>query len=561
MSSENTSRSRAPGRWALAAGAALTALLLALSFPPAGIAFLAWVGIVPLLLVLGRANGKRSWLTLGLAGWAFGIAGFFWARHVTVGGMILLGFYLSLYFLLFCAIVRWLSCRRRMPLAFSVPLAWVSLEVARGLLLTGLPMLLLAHTQYKMLRVVQIADLAGTAGVTFWIAAVNGLLADIVLHLRQPRPRSGWRRVLPAAVFVLVISTFALWYGSYRLNTIVTTNGPSIALIQCNIPQEVKNHSVSEEDIFFRHVKRTRGAQAGTPPDLVIWPETMTPWGMFGLKYEARIRELDAVDKLADAEYYRQRLRGTAAWRAMLRKLQERSSLLIGAGTVTMEDGRLLRRNSALLLPEKARGERTRYETLTRYDKIHLVPFGEYVPLKPLIGWVVGPFIPYKDGLTPGESRTLFDIDGSRFAVLICFEDMFPRLVAEFARGESKPDFIVNITNEGWFKDGAEVDLHLAVAVFRAIECRAGFVRSANTGISAFVSPTGRIVSTLTVGGRDREVAGVLRGHAMSTDARSPYLTVGESFGWLCVAACGLSLAAAAWPGAKLLLLRRRAGR
>jgi apolipoprotein N-acyltransferase len=173
---------------------------------------------------------------------------------------------------------------------------------------------------------------------------------------------------------------------------------------------------------------------------------------------------------------------------------------------------------------------------------------------------MVGPFIPFEDGLTPGEERTLFEVGGSHFAVLICFEDMFPRLVADFARGEQKLDFIVNITNEGWFKDGSELDLHLAGAVFRAIECRAGFVRAANTGISAFVSPTGRITSTLTVDGRDREVAGVLHGRSLSTDTRSPYLAVGESFAWLCVAGCGLSLAAAAWPGAKLLLLRRRAG-
>jgi apolipoprotein N-acyltransferase len=177
------------------------------------------------------------------------------------------------------------------------------------------------------------------------------------------------------------------------------------------------------------------------------------------------------------------------------------------------------------------------------------VPFGEYVPLKPLIGWIVGPFIPFEDGLTPGTSRTVFTIDGWRFATVICFEDMFPRLTASFERGDTKLDFIVNITNEGWFKDGAELDHHLAIAVFRAVECRAGFARAANTGISAFISPTGRVLSALTVDGRDREVAGVLRGRATSTDTRSPYLVVGELFAWLCVAACSLCMLAAALPG------------
>ena len=558
MSLENTTRNSPRGRVVLAAAAALTALLLALSFPPAGLAFLAWFALVPVLLVLGRADGKLTWIILCLAGWAFGIAGFFWVRHVTALGMILLGFYLSLYFLLFCSAVRWLSFRRRMPLAFSVPLVWVSLEVVRGLLLTGLPMLFLAHTQYKILSVIQIADLTGTAGVTFWIAAVNGLAADVVLHIRRPPPRTGRRRVLAAGIFVLMISTFALGYGLFRLGMIVTNEGPSIALIQANIPQDVKNRLTEENvaDIFLKHVRMTNEAQSGDPPDLVIWPETMTPYGLFDHEYEGHIRayleRLAAKGQLADGKYEIEHLRKTSRWRAMLQERQQLSSLLIGSGSLTVGDGRILTHNSVRLFPHKGRG------ATARYDKIHLVPFGEYIPLKPLIGWIVGPFIPFKDGLTPGTSRTVFGIDGSRFAVMICFEDMFPRLVAGFARGGRQPDFIVNITNEGWFKDGAELDQHLAVAVFRAVECRAGFVRSANTGISAFISPTGRIVSTLTVGGRDREVAGVLRGRAVSTDTRSPYLALGESLGWLCVAVCGLCLSVAAWPGVKLLVCRGR---
>ena len=549
MSSETITENSSRGRLVLAAGSALTALLLALSFPPAAWALLAWIALVPLLLALHRPNGKRAWLILLPAGWAFGIAGFFWVRHVTVLGMLLLGLYIALYFLVFCVVVRWLSLRKGVPLTFAVPLVWTSLEVARGLLLTGLPMVFLAHTQYRALTVIQIADLTGAAGVTFWIAAVNGLLADMVLHFGRRAPRRGGGRVLTAAAFVLVISAFAQWYGLHRLNTIVTKQGPSIALVQGNIPQSVKNRLTEEHvaDIFLRHMTMTKEAQSGTPPDLVIWPETMTPYGLFDFDYEERcrahLRHLAAKGELAQGKDMIQRLQNTPGWRSMLYERQQHSSLLVGSGSYTIAGDRVLNQNSVRFLPRKGRGP------TARYDKMHLVPFGEYVPLKPLIGWIVGPFIPFEDGLTPGASRTVFTIDGWRFATVICFEDLFPRLTAGFARDGPKLDFIVNITNEGWFKDGAELDHHLAIAAFRAVECRAGFARAANTGISAFISPTGRILSALTVDGRDREVAGVLRGRATSTDTRSPYLVVGELFAWLCVAACSLCMLAAAAPG------------
>ena len=524
----------------VAGASALTALMLLVAFPPLELAVFAWCGLVPLLLALRAARGKLAWLLICLAGWAFGIGGFFWARHVTVLGMVLLGFYISLYFLVFCVAVRWLSFRKGMPLAFAAALVWTSLEVIRGVLLSGLPMLFLAHTQYKALPVIQIADLTGAAGVTFWIAAVNGLLADAICYFRQGAPRRGSSRVLAAAGFVLVVSAFAQWYGSFRLNTIVTRRGPSIAVIQGNIPQDVKNRLTEEDvaNIFEKHLAMTDEARAGRAPRLVIWPETMTPWGLFDLDYEDAVRQalpgLRKEGRLEAARYYARRLRNTPRWRAMLYERQQHSALLIGSGSYSLGGEKLLRYNSVRFLPRGGRGP------AGRYDKIHLVPFGEYVPLKSLIGWLVGPLIPFEEGMTAGTERTLFEIDGWRFAPTICFEDMFPRLTADFGRGKEKMDFIVNVTNEGWFKDGTELDQHLAVAVFRAVECRAGFVRAANTGISAFISPTGRILSRLIIDGRDREVAGVLEGHATTADLRSPYLELGELFGWSCVGAWAL---------------------
>jgi apolipoprotein N-acyltransferase len=179
---------------------------------------------------------------------------------------------------------------------------------------------------------------------------------------------------------------------------------------------------------------------------------------------------------------------------------------------------------------------------------MHLVPFGEYIPLKSLLAPVLGPVIPYEYGVAPGDRPLSYEIAGWKFAPTICYEDVFPELVASFARRGGGFDCIVNVTNEGWYKDGSELDQHLAIAAFRAVECRAGLIRAANTGISAFVSPTGRIVSKLIVDGRDREIAGVLHGRVLTAAGRSPYFAVGEFFGKLCTVAwvccvAGLALA------------------
>jgi len=524
----------------IVAGSAATVALLALSFAPAEISFLAWFALVPVLVVLGRHPGRLGLVVLWLAGMAFGAVGFFWLRHVTWLGTVLLAFYLSVYFFLFCVSVRWMSFRRGIPLALAAPLAWTALEYLRGTLMTGFPWLFLAHSQYRALPVIQIADLTGAAGVTFWIAAVNGAVADVACWLLRSQPAVKRSRVAAAGAVVALITVAALAYGWHRLNTLVVREGPRIALVQGNIPQDVKNRLSDDDisDMFFAHVRLTEKAQASSPPpDLVIWPETMAP------PYA-----LDDWNNRPDNE-----------WLDVLARLQRRSDLVVGASACPDINERKVY-NSVFFLPRGGRGG-TR-----RFDKIHLVPFGEYVPLKWLIGWIVGPMVPYREGLHAGSRHVLFETRGWRFAPTICFEDGFPELVADFARGEDKMDFIVNVTNEGWFRDGTELDQHLAIAVFRAVECRAGFIRAANTGISAFISPTGRIVSKLTVsskgaGRRDREVAGVLHGVAMTADGRSPYLAVGELFGTVCAAGWFFCMILPVVAGIRRRLRRRAEGR
>lgn len=560
----------------LAAGAALTVLLLSLSFPRAEIDLLVWCALVPLLVVLARPPGRLGWLILWVAGQAFGTIGFLWIRHVTWVGTFALGFYISLYFVVFCGSVRRLSYRWRLPLALSAPLAWTALEYIRGVFLGGLPWLFLAHTQYRQLSIIQIADVTGAPGVTFWIVAVNGALADaLALFLRKYAPIGGNKQpsfarervVLAGVLFVLTFSVIAQAYGSFRLNTTVVVNGPRIAVVQGNIPQEIKNLMVSEDTdtrlarlnaIFETHVELTRSAQSFTPaPQLVIWPETMAPHGLFDRDYENLCRQFVATIEQREqfgrwnsseekrripreASNVRRELEYYDNWRRLIRELQTRSDLLIGAGRYSVRQHgqgyEIGHYNSVYYF---RRGDSS---VSGRYDKIHLVPFGEYVPLRGLTGWLVHRVVPGMQDLEAGLEQTLFQVAGWRFAPTICFEDAFPELVADFGRGRERMDFIVNVTNEGWFKDGAELDEHLAIGVFRAVECRVGLVRAANTGISAFIAPTGRVISKLVVNGRDREVRGVLHGVATTAKHDSPYLCVGETFGKVCFVVWTLSI-------------------
>lgn len=501
----------------------LTAALLALALPPSKTAFVAWFALVPLLAVLGRSKGRAAWIILLTGGWAWGIASVFWLRHVTWLGTIFLGLYFGAYFLTFFLAVRWATFKKGIPLIITAPVLWTALEHFRGFFLTGMPMGYLAHTQYQALPVIQIADIFGATAVTFWIVAVNAALAELVRMLLDIRPRVPAKRVAVSLAAVALISAASLGYGYFRLKSIVVEHGPVIAVVQGNIEQDIKNRYTQQSilDIMLKHVDLTAKAQsAERKPALVIWPETMAPPYVF--------------DKVIKSEYFGE-LAGPTA-RALIPHAAA-SDLLISA--VSAEGGHF---NSTFYIKK---GD---WRNRDRYDKIHLVPFGEYVPLKPVLGLIVKHFVPLPD-LFPGKEMKLFEVEGWSFAPTICYEDTFPSLVAQFSRGYRRADFIVNITNEGWFKDGAELDQHLAIGVFRAVENRAGFIRCANTGISAFIEPTGKISAKLEVAGSDREVAGYLTEQATRTKTVPPYHKVGETFAWLSLAA---ALAILGWAAIKL---------
>jgi len=247
----------------------------------------------------------------------------------------------------------------------------------------------------------------------------------------------------------------------------------TISLIQANIPQEQK-WDPQYSDAIVKTFSSLSEKAAADNPDLIIWPETSVPGYLLDetklyLKITNLAKELKA-------------------------------SLLVGSPREDYEHKKFY--NTAFLFHPDG-------QLLLFHDKLHLVPFGEYVPYKNLFSFLENTAIA---DFSAGERQTIFEINRDtgrtvRFGVLICFEDVFPGLVRSFHRKGA--DFFVTITNEAWFKNSSEPLQHTAISVLRAIENRCWFLRCANTGISCFIDPHGRIRQKIKQGDRDIFVQGI----------------------------------------------------
>jgi len=435
----------------------LSAFLLILSFPDADISFLAWVGFVPLFFAVKNKPRIKAFLLAYLTGLIFWAGTIYWLVHVTLPGTILLVLYLALYFGFFGAIITKTFLKPTYYHPFVIPTVWVILEYIRSYLFTGFPWALLGYSQYRNLAVIQVADFTGVWGVSFLVVIANVAAKELITYRLKV---SGYRyRAKQFFIVFLAGLIFVLSYGFFRLSEKRDGLGLKVCVVQGNIPQELKWASGSEGFILNRYALLTEEA-ARTKPDLIVWPEASSP------------AILGYDDALFENIF------------TLSRKIK--IPLLIGA--VVNDNGRYF--NSALLIGRKA-------TIVSRYDKLHLVPFGEYIPLKK--------FLPFLQVVVPigdidrGKEYTIFKTlspefrtTGS-FSTLICFEDLFPELSRRFVKKGA--DFLVNITNDAWYKKTQAAAQHFQASVFRAVENHVFLLRSANTGISGFISPTGRIIS------------------------------------------------------------------
>ncbi len=475
--------------------AVITGLLYTLSLPNFDIGLLAWVALLPLHLAIDGVTPRRSFWIGWLAGTAAFVGSMSWvitAMHlygkvplvISFALMVLLSAYLGLYVALYT--VAFIRCKTALPgLAFlGAPFVWVALEWVRTYFLSGLPWSLLGYSQYKWLPAIQIADLTAVYGVSFVIVFVNAALAEVGLwlsHRQRHKPIGNFPWLPPATAIVALALT--LLYGQVKLNRLADSDQPEgpqgrsirIGLVQANIDQSVKWDASYRQTTQDRYSRLT--AQAAVNTDLVIWPEAATPY-LFEIEPEYRA-EINALVRASGVP------------------------LLFGSPAVGYYPNRRpYLMNSAYLLS-------TDGHILGRYDKRHLVPFGEYIPFHSSILFFLDKLVEGIGNFEAGTAPTILTVPPkatadtqdqptaslsapAKFGVVICYEVIFPNEVREFVA--NGVDFMVTITNDAWFGRSSAPYQHFGMVALRAVENRVAFARAANTGISGFIAPTGRII-------------------------------------------------------------------
>jgi apolipoprotein N-acyltransferase len=491
------------------AAAALTAILLVLSFPNCDLSFLAWIALVPLLSVLAQDPSPRRAFILGwAAGTAFFYGSCYWLTYSMIhyGGLpvivafllllpatIIVGIFPGLFALLFA-----LGFRKGGHWALLLaPLFWAALEWFR-LIVTGQLWNALGYSQAYHPALIQSAKWGGVYAVSFLIVAVNASIVLVVL-------KQTWRAFAIAVVVVILVGGVNVLSS---LHTIRDSGSSDLVVhvvaLQPNVPMELVKSNEEMKELLDRHWSMSTNALQSLPNDnsarLVIWPESP-----MNFTYASDIMFQGQLATFTK---------------------QNHTSLLFNSLEPTLTNGFY---NSALLINEEGR-------LISQYDKIRLMPFGEYVPLPQwlpgasLITGIVGDF-------TPGEKYTLMPFGNERAGTFICIESAYPwiarRLTSEGA------DVLINISNDGYLGPTAVMRQHLANVVFRAVENNRPVLRVTNTGITAFIEPTGRVDEQTLPFHTDVRVWHLTR----SSTASTFYTRFGDVFVYACFAITVLAFA------------------
>ena len=445
-----------------------SAIFLILSFPKSDQSFFVWFALIPLLFAVEGKSVYKIFLVGWFCGFLFYTGLVYWIVVVTTtyGGliyplgifvMLLLVTYLSIYLGLSLALSRFIEERTPFPLPLIFPFIWVTLEYIRSFAFSGFPWESLGYSLYQSQYFIQCADITGIYGISFLIVLTN--ITGYLLLRGIPRKKIPWKEV----VLTTVLLSTALLYGKGRLSTIakISETSPSIpvGLIQGNINQGIKwNRAFRQQAIAIHQELSVKALNQGVR--LIIWPESSTPFYFQSeLDYQKVI-----FDIISDSDTF----------------------LLMGSPFFDQQHGRIRNFNSAFLLAPTRK-------VLGRYDKMHLVPYGEYIPLKQFFPFInkmvagIGDFY-------SGESRKLLHLPEAPFGVLICYEIIFPDLTRRFVKDGAQ--FLVNITNDAWFGKTSAPYQHLSMAAVRAIENRRFIARAANTGLSSIIDASGKIQSS-----------------------------------------------------------------
>ena len=462
--------------WVNILAALMTAGLLWLAFPGGGgIWPLLFIALVPLLLAVIKTRTARQ---AGIYGVLTGLLHFlvllYWLVIVlgrygglppflSVPALVLLALYMSLYMGIFALIARLFFVRIPWQIAlWVIPCLWVALDWCRSFLFTGFPWMDPGYALANVPWLIQSADLWGHYGLSYCLVLINTLVAMLFLSGTRKRGQLAW------FVPVLLLCSGVALYSSLRWQQIgrqmLVSETMRIGVVQGNIAQDLKWSPELQKETLANYIGQSRGLIERSHPLLVVWPETALPF------YPVAHPLLQSVRDLA---------------------VQGQISLLTGAPWVEQDGGsgsddrQELRRyyNSALLFDASGR-------ITDRYSKSHLVPFGEYVPLKKLLPFLA-PVVEAVGDFSPGVIQHPLACQNARIGVLVCFESIFPEIARKWVG--VKANILVNLTNDAWYGRSSAPYHSLAMTVLRAIETRRSLVRAANTGFSGFVDPLGRV--------------------------------------------------------------------
>ena len=461
-------------------------ILLLLAFPPLGWWPLAWVALVPLVAVIKtpRFETAHPWRSIWFSGWVF------WGLQVYYVPMphpalwvawLLLFSYLSIYPLLFVWISRKMVHGLGCPALLAAPIVMTAMEWVRAHALSGFGFVMLSNSQYEVPLLLQVCDLFGAYGLTFLMTL---FAAGVCVALCG-------QRLGGLAVSGLVLA-FVLGYGFFKLDSIEQSNGSEmhVAIVQGNIDTrfpateaEMREYGQQLFREYLNLQKEWMQEQAGPAPELFVWPE-----GKYPVPYVLPGGDEDDASIRENFRTFHSML--YAGEEAGFN--QEDSALpLMIVGATTFDPEKDKQYNSALLVGKKGK-------VLGAYHKMELVPFGEFVPFSkwfPLLGKMT----PIGNGIDRGTQPVAFNINGNMAMPIVCFESASTHHVREsvaYLRSSGKePDFLVNITDDGWFYGQTALDQHLACNVIRAVENRKPLFVAANTGLSAMIQSSGEIIS------------------------------------------------------------------
>ncbi len=478
----------------------LSGLLLTAGLPDWDLFPVAWCALVPLFLAVRGRSPRQAFGWGYLCGMVHFLTTLYWIRHVifyygglaaplAIGVLVLLCGYLALY----PAVFAWVAQRwegRPALWVLGLPVVWVTLEWIRAHALTGFPWANLGYTQTRFSTLVQVADVTGVYGISCLLVLANTVLMSVL-----------WRRPSRAGVIVFALCFGgALFYGVWRLDQVHERQEGfqswTAAVVQGNIDQSLKWDPAFQQETLRRYRELSLTAAAQNPsPDLIVWPETSVPF------------------------FYDREVKLTGQLNEMLKEIGR--PVLFGSPAITREEGEVRLQNRAYLVDAEGLN-------LGSYAKRHLVPFGEYVPLKKLL-FFVNRLVQAAGDFVPGRDSSPLVWGDRRLGALICYEGIFPALARQTVqRGASA---LVIITNDAWYGPTSAPYQHLEMARWRAIEFRIPVLRAANTGVSAIFDITGRECGRIPL-----DEAGQLVCSVRSGPMETFYGRWGDVFAWFCVA-------------------------